>query len=62
MAVICAKKFNKSKMEWTYEQMVRICLAATIYNHTPERCQYFLSLCTRLQKEEAELDPTAALK
>jgi hypothetical protein len=42
--------------------MVRICLAAAIFNHTPERCQFFLNLCSKLQKEEEPLDPSTALK
>lgn len=31
MASQCARKFNKSKVEWTFEQMVRICLASAIF-------------------------------
>jgi hypothetical protein len=61
MAIICAKKFNRASMEWTYEQMVRICLAAAIFFHPAERCQLFLSLCARLQKEE-EVDSATALR
>lgn len=30
MANLCAKNFNKTREEWTYEQMLRICLAAVI--------------------------------
>jgi hypothetical protein len=32
MALLCAKKFNRSRSEWTFEQMLRICLAAVIYH------------------------------
>ena len=32
MALLCAKKFNRSKSEWTFEQMLRICLAAVVYH------------------------------
>ena len=62
MALICARKFNKASMEWTFEQMVRICLAATIFYHSTERCQVFLGLCSKLQKDEEVIDSAVALK
>jgi hypothetical protein len=31
MALLCAKKFNKCRSAWAYEQMLRICLAAVIF-------------------------------
>ena len=62
MALICARKFNKASMEWTFEQMARICLAATIFYHSTERCQVCLGLCSKLQKDEEVLDSAVALK
>jgi len=62
MALICARKFNKASMEWTFEQMARICLAATIFYLSTERCQVFLGLCSKLQKDEEVLDSAVALK
>ena len=50
MALICARKFNRATMEWTYEQMARICLAASIFYHSLERCQTFVGFCAKLQK------------
>ena len=42
--------------------MVRICLAAAIFYHTTERCQLFVGLCARLQKEDEGMDASNALK
>ena len=42
--------------------MVRICLAATIFYHPIERCQIFVGLCAKLQKEDEGIDPSIALK
>lgn len=60
--MICARKFNRATIEWTYEQMVRICLAAAIFYHPPERCQLFVNLCSRLLKEEEGLESGTGLR
>jgi hypothetical protein len=45
MASICAKKFNSCIMDWTFEQMLRICLGAACFTHTSQQCQQFYQLC-----------------
>ena len=42
--------------------MVRICLAATIFYHPVERCQLFVGLCDKLNREDEGMDPSVALK
>jgi len=49
-------------MDWTFEQMLRICLGAAYYTHTNQQCQIFYQLCMELQKEEEPLEPNQAIK
>ena len=62
MASICAKKFNMCTMEWTFEQMLRICLAAACFSHSTPQCNQFYQLCLDLQKNEQPMEPAQALK
>ncbi len=48
MALDCAKKFNRSRSEWTFEQMLRICLAAVIFKYPNEKCELFLSFIDKV--------------
>lgn len=52
MAYACARKFNRSRSEWAFEQMLRICLASAIFRHPQERCEKFAELCGRLLEED----------
>lgn len=61
MALLCAKKFNRSRSEWTFEQMLRICLAAVIFRNSLENCETFLKLLGRLLEEES-VEEEAALR
>ena len=62
MASLCAKKFNGSQLEWSFEQMVRICLAAAIFTHSSPQCQQFLELCVKMGEEEHGPEGTQALR
>jgi hypothetical protein len=42
--------------------MVRICLAATIFYHPADRCQTYLDLSLKTQKDEEGYDASVALK
>lgn len=62
MASICAKKFNMCTMEWTFEQMLRICLAAACFTHTTQQCNQFYQLCLDIQKEGQVIESGQAVK
>lgn len=44
MALSCARKFNSTKNQVVYEQMVRICLASAIFKSNNDRCESFFKL------------------
>jgi hypothetical protein len=51
MANLCAKKFNRCKSPWAFEQMLRICLAAVIFRFPTEKGAAFVQLAHRLHGE-----------
>ncbi len=53
MATICAKKFNFCQTEWTFDQMLRICLAASCFTHTNQQCIQFHNMCADLKKQSS---------
>lgn len=54
MAISCARKFNKTKEPYTFEQMVRICVTAVIFKSTEETCRKFMDVLDKLRKDEVE--------
>jgi hypothetical protein len=44
MALQCARKFNATKNHEVYEQMVRICVAASIFKANNDRSESFSKL------------------
>lgn len=62
MAVLCARKFNRTRSEWAYEQMLRICLAAAIFKNPINRCEVFLDFTSKLAHEEGALEVGEALR
>jgi hypothetical protein len=61
MALLCAKKFNRSRSEWAFEQMLRICLAAVIFRYPYDMCEAYLKVVGRLLNEES-VEESAAIR
>lgn len=61
MAQLCGKKFNRSKSDWTFEQMLRICTTAVICRNPIEKCQHFMRFIKKTIDEE-RIDESTALK
>ncbi len=51
MAQLCAKKFNRSKSDWTFEQMLRICTAAVVCRNTAEKGHNFIRFIKKTIEE-----------